>query len=218
MRALLLDLGGTVFRSGSEMLALLGDAEPATRDVVARRGPLGPETDDLWDKMIRSEITEREYWQYRSDEVGAALGRPGWPIQEFMHTLYGLAGDGIIRPAAAELMAEAKAAGHPVGVLTNDLRAFHGDTAMAAHPVLADVDALVDASVTGVLKPDPRAYALAARALDREPGEIVFVDDMPWNVRGAREAGMVALELDLTDPDAVWPQARAALGLAGVGV
>lgn len=213
MRALLLDLGGTVFRSGSEMLALLGDAEPATRDVVARRGPLGPETDDLWDKMIRSEITEREYWQYRSDEVGAALGRPGWPIQEFMHTLYGLAGDGIIRPAAAELMAEAKAAGHPVGVLTNDLRAFHGDTAMAAHPVLADVDALVDASVTGVLKPDPRAYALGAAALGHDPSDIVFVDDMPWNVRGAREAGMVALELDLTDPDAVWPQARAALGL-----
>lgn len=214
MRALLLDLGGTVFRSGSEMLALLGDAEPTTAAVVARRGPLGPERDELWDRMIDEEITERAYWQLRSDEIGAALGRD-WPIQEFMHTLYALAGDAIIRPAAAALMADARAAGHPVGVLTNDLRAFHGDTAMAAHPVLATVDALVDASVTGVLKPDPRAYALAAAALGRAPGEIVFVDDMPWNVRGAREAGMVALELDLTDPDAVWPAARTALGLAG---
>jgi putative hydrolase of the HAD superfamily len=213
MRALLLDLGGTVFRSGAEMLELLGEAEPAARAVAARRGPLGPEPDALWERMIRSEITERAYWQARSDEVGAALGRAGWPIQEFMHTLYALAGDAIVRPAAAALIADARAAGHPVGVLTNDLRAFHGDTAMAAHPVLADVDALVDASVTGVLKPDPRAYALAAVALGRDPGEIVFVDDMPWNVRGAREAGMTALELDLTDPDAVWPQARAALGL-----
>lgn len=213
MRALLLDLGGTVFRSGSEMLALLGDAEPAVRHVVARRGPLGPEPDALWDRMLRSEVTEREYWQARCDEVGAALGRAGWPIREFMHTLYALAGEAIIRPAAAALIADAQAAGHPVGVLTNDLRAFHGDTAMAAHPVLAGLDALVDASVTGVLKPDPRAYALAASSLHREPGEIVFVDDMPWNVRGAQEAGMTALELDLTDPDAVWPRARAALGL-----
>jgi putative hydrolase of the HAD superfamily len=212
MRALLLDLGGTVFRSGSEMMALLGEARPATAAVVARRGPLGPEPDELWDRMIRSEITERDYWQRRSDEVGAALGRD-WPIQEFMHTLYSLVGDDIIRPAAAALVADARAAGHRIGVLTNDLRAFHGDTAMAAHPVLTQVDVLVDASVTGILKPDPRAYALAAERLGTAPGEIVFVDDMPWNVTGARKAGMIALELDLTDPAAVFVQARAELGL-----
>lgn len=212
MRALLLDLGGTVFRSGSELLALLGGAEPGAAAVVARRGPLGPEPDILWDRMIRQEITERDYWARRSDEVGAALGRD-WPIQEFMHTLYALCGDDIIRPAAAALVADARAAGHRVGVLTNDLRAFHGDTAMASHPVLTQVDVLVDASVTGILKPDPRAYALAAERLDTAPGEIVFVDDMPWNVTGARKAGMIALELDLHDPAAVFAQARAELGL-----
>jgi putative hydrolase of the HAD superfamily len=193
------------------MLALLGDAEPAVRAVVARRGPLGPEHDALWHRMITEEITEREYWQCRSDEVGAALGRPGWPIQEFMHTLYGLAGDDIIRPAAAELIADARAAGHKVGVLTNDLRAFHGETAMASHPFLAEADAVVDASVTGILKPDPRAYALAAEALHTPARDIVFVDDMPWNVAGAAAAGMIAIELDLTDPDCAFAQARAEL-------
>ncbi|MBW0115175.1 HAD family hydrolase [Pseudonocardia abyssalis] len=212
MRALLLDLGGTVFRSGNEMLALLGEAEPATAAVVARRGPLGTEPDPSWDAMIRREITEREYWALRSDEVGAALGRE-WPIQEFMHTLYALVGDDIIRPAAAELIADARAAGHRIGVLTNDLRAFHGETAMASHPVLAQVDALVDASVTGILKPDPRAYALAAAELGTAPGDIVFVDDMPWNVTGARAAGMIAVELDLTDPDAAFAVARRELNL-----
>jgi putative hydrolase of the HAD superfamily len=211
LRALLLDLGGTVFRSGSEMMALLGDAEPAVRGVVARRGPLGPEHDALWQSMIGEEITEREYWKHRSDEVGAALGRPGWPIQEFMHTLYGLAGDDIIRPSAAELIADAQAAGHKVGVLTNDLRAFHGETAMASHPFLARADAVVDASVTGILKPDPRAYALAVEALDTPAADIVFVDDMPWNVAGARNAGMIAIELDLTEPDKAFAQARRAL-------
>ncbi len=193
------------------MMALLGDAEPAVRRVVARRGPLGPEPDALWRSMIGGEITEREYWQHRSDEIGAALGRPGWPIQEFMHTLYGLAGDAIMRPAAAELIADAQAAGHRVGVLTNDLRAFHGETAMASHPFLAQADAVVDAAVTGILKPDPRAYALAVEALDTPAGEIVFVDDMPWNVAGATAAGMIAIELDLTEPDRAFDEARAAL-------
>lgn len=212
-RALLLDLGGTVFRSGSEMMGLLGEQQPAAREVVARRGPLGPSTDPLWDSMIREEISEREYWARRSDEVGRALGRPGWPIQEFMHTLYALAGDDIIRPEAAELIADTRTAGVRVGVLTNDLRAFHGDTAMAAHPVLDEVDVLVDASVTGILKPDPRAYALAAERLGADPAEIVFVDDMPWNIAGARRAGMIALELDLTDPGKVFDEARTELGL-----
>ncbi len=207
---MLLDLGGTVFRSGSEMMALLGEGQPALRDVVARRGPLGPERDELWEQMLRSEITERDYWQRRSDEVGAALGR-SWPISEFMHTLYALAGDDIIRPAAAALAADARAAGHRIGVLTNDLRAFHGETAMASHPFLRSVDALVDASVTGILKPDPRAYALGAQALDTDPGDIVFVDDMPWNIEGARKAGMTAIELDLRDPERAFAEARDAL-------
>lgn len=212
MRALLLDLGGTVFRSGSELLGEYGVVEPRVRAVTARRGPLGTEPDPEWDAMIRQDISEREYWRIRSAEVGAALGRD-WPIQEFMHTLYALAGDGIIRPTAAALVADARAAGHRIGVLTNDLRAFHGDTAMAAHPVLDQVDVLVDASVTGILKPDPRAYALAAQALDTAPGDIVFVDDMPWNVAGARAAGMIAVEVDLTDPDAAFAVARRELDL-----
>ena len=130
LRALLLDLGETVFRSGSEMMALLGDAHPAARGVVA---------------------------------------------------------------------------------LTNDLCAFHGATAMASQPFLAQADAVVDASVTGILKPDPRAYALAVEALDTPAGVIVFVDDMPWNVAGAAAAGMIAIELDLTEPDRAFAEARAAL-------
>jgi putative hydrolase of the HAD superfamily len=211
-RALLLDLGGTAFSSGLERLALLGESEPAVREVAARRGPLGPEPDPLWDAMLGGELTERQYWQARSDEVGAALGRPGWPITAFMHLLYGLMED-VLRPEAGALIADAQAAGLPVGALTNDLKAFHGEGAMAASPVLLGLDALVDGSVTGVLKPDPRAYAIAAEALGRPAAEIVFVDDMPGNVDAGREAGMIALLLDLADPAEVFGRARKELGL-----
>ncbi len=211
-RALLLDIGGTAFSSGLERMALLGEREPATRPVVARRGPLGPEPDPQWDAMLRGEITERGYWQARSDEVGEALGRPGWPITEFMHLLYGLVEDGM-RPEAAALVADAQAAGIPVGALTNDLRAFHGEGAMARHPALLGLDVVVDASVTGILKPDLRAYAIAAEALGLPAPSIVFVDDMPANVDAARAAGMIALLLDLADPAEVFGRARKELGL-----
>ncbi len=211
-RGLLLDLGGTAFGSGLERLAFLGEREPAVRSIAARRGPLGPEPDPLWDAMLREEVTEREYWHARSDEVGAALGQPGWPITAFMHLLYSLVEDAL-RPEAAALVADAQAAGMRVGALTNDLTAFHGDDGMADDPFIAGLDALVDGSVTGVLKPDPRAYALAAEALGLPPSAIVFVDDMPWNAVAAREAGMIGLLLDLADPAEVFERARKELGL-----
>jgi putative hydrolase of the HAD superfamily len=211
-RGLLLDLGGTAFGSGLERLALLGEREPAVRSIAARRGPLGPEPDPLWDAMLREEVTERGYWRARSDEIGAALGSPGWPITEFMHLLYGVTSE-VVRPEAVSLVADAQAAGVPVGPLTNDLQAFHGDDGMASDPFIASLDALVDGSVTGVLMPDPRAYAIAAEALGLPPSEIVFVEDMPWNAAAAREAGMIGLLLDLTDPAEVFERARKELGL-----
>lgn len=210
-RALLLDLGGTAFDSGVEAMASLGEREPALRAVCARRGPLGTVPDAEWDDMIAFRITEREYWHRRCAEFGAALGRPDWTLHEFMHLLFAHSGP---RPGALRLTADARAAGIRVGVLTNDLRAFFGEAAMTAHPFLADVDVLVDGSETGILKPDPQAYALAARQLDLPPAEIVFVDDMPWNVEGARRAGMVTALLDYRDPDAAFDLAREAVGLA----
>ena len=101
-----------------------------------------------------------------------------------------------------------------VGALTNDLarvprRRRHGRRTRSSR----GLDALVDASVTGVLKPDPRAYAMAAEALGLPPSAIVFVDDMPWNVEAAREAGMIGLLLDLADPAEVFERARKELGL-----
>lgn len=45
---------------------------------------------------------------------------------------------------------------------------------------------------TGLFKPDPRAYLHAARALGRDPGAILFLDDMAENVQGARAVGLQA--------------------------
>jgi putative hydrolase of the HAD superfamily len=160
--------------------------------------------------MITGGITEREYWRRRCAELGAALGHPGWTLQEFMHLLFAHSG---LRPGADRLVTDARAAGVPVGVLTNDLRAFFGESSMSVHPFVGAVDVLVDGSDTGVLKPDPQAYALAARRLGLPPEEIVFVDDMPWSIEGARRAGMVTVLLDYRDPDAAFDAARAAVGL-----
>jgi putative hydrolase of the HAD superfamily len=189
-----------------------GAREPAVRSIAARRGPLGPEPDLLWEAMLRGEITERGYWRARSDEVGAALGRPGWPITAFMHLLYGMVTE-VLRPEAAALVVDARAAGVRVGALTNDLAAFHGPGWVERQEHLKLFDIIVDASLTGVLKPDPRAFASGAEALGLRPEQIVFLDDMPWNVEGARQAGLAAVQVPWDAPKPAIDTARELLGL-----
>jgi FMN phosphatase YigB (HAD superfamily) len=60
---------------------------------------------------------------------------------------------------------------------------------------------------------EPRAFSGGAKALGLPPGQIVFPDDMPWNVEGARQAGMTAVRVPWDDPGPAIDTARKLLGL-----
>jgi putative hydrolase of the HAD superfamily len=67
------------------------------------------------------------------------------------------------------------------------------------------VDAVVDSSVVGVEKPDPRIFHHAAAALGVRPEEAVHVGDLySVDVMGARAAGCRAI---LLDPAGAWAAA-----------
>ena len=100
---------------------------------------------------------------------------------------------GLVRDGALALIHDARAAGHPVGVLTNDLRAFHADEWIEQMHVLDEVDVLVDGSVEGYLKPHPRLYELMAERLGVGFADMVFVDDQMTNVRGAEALGITTV-------------------------
>jgi epoxide hydrolase-like predicted phosphatase len=51
-------------------------------------------------------------------------------------------------------------------------------------------DVVVYSHEEGVLKPDPRSYAIACERLGVAPERAVFVDDLAANVQGARALGM----------------------------
>ena len=213
--ALLLDYGGVVHRSTLELIADLAARHPELSDVVRRRGPLGTDHDEPWARMLRREISEREYWSLRAAEIGRVYGAD-WDVRALMTWIDDgeLAEAERVRPEAAELVADARAAGIKVGVLTNDMAAFHDEQWMSGQQMLTQVDALVDGSVTGVLKPDPRCYLDAADRLGTGPERVVFVDDIPWNVAGAEAVGMTAYLLDYTEPGIAFGLARKWLGLA----
>ncbi len=164
--------------------------------------------DERWAARDRGEITEREYWAGRAAEHG--LDIPG-----YMHHFYDPGGDHLVRQASWALLDEVQAAGRRVGLLTNDLSAFHGPDWHATISVLKRFDPVVDLSTTGYLKPDPRGYEIAIDAMGVDADDIVFTDDHHDNVAGGAAAGMVSVWFDVTDPAGSVERIRAALDRAG---
>jgi HAD superfamily hydrolase (TIGR01509 family) len=58
---------------------------------------------------------------------------------------------------------------------------------------LALFDAIALSFESGFIKPQARAFVIAAKQLVVDAGECVFIDDQQRNVNGAHEAGMAAI-------------------------
>ena len=217
-KALLLDIGGVVLKPATLILDELALTDPRLAAVLPPGG-LGRAGDDLWQQMLVRQVSEREYWRIRGEQIGAALGL-GSGTRPLMELLYDnpahrtpQAQAAYLRPQVVALIHEVRDAGIAVAALTNDLVDFHGQAWVDRQEWVGWFDLIVDASLTGILKPDPRAYAAGAEALGLSPPEIVYLDDMPWNVEGGLAAGLGAVRVDHDDPAAAVTTARRRLGL-----
>ena len=93
-----------------------------------------------------------------------------------------------VEPSMVDVVRTARAAGLRTGLLSNSWGLDY------ARDDWAELfDAVVISGEVGLRKPDPAIYALAADRLGLSPGQIVFVDDLTPNVRGAVVAGMVGV-------------------------
>ncbi len=94
---------------------------------VAWTGPFDPGADPQWRQVASGALSERQYWAIRAAEFGALTGRPG-TTRELIRAMYTDAENVLARREARALMSDARAAGLPVGILTNDLGAFHSQS------------------------------------------------------------------------------------------
>ena len=56
-------------------------------------------------------------------------------------------------------------------------------------------DEIVESSVVGVRKPEPRFYEIACERLAVAPNECVFLDDLGVNLKPARAMGMQTIKV-----------------------
>jgi epoxide hydrolase-like predicted phosphatase len=83
----------------------------------------------------------------------------------------------------------ARGAGIRTGMISNSWGAATYDRSL----LVELFDGAVISGDVGVRKPAPEIYALGARAVDLAPADCVFVDDLPFNLKPARELGMATV-------------------------
>lgn len=212
-RALVLDFGGVLSRTLFETHDLSEAALGLAPGTLTWRGPFDPAGDAPWRAMQAGAMTERAYWALRMRETGDLIGEVWTEFPHFVGRVRGADPTAVIRPEALDAIARAKAAGCRLAILSNELDLFYGADFRARLPFLSDFDAIVDATYTGILKPDPRAYAAVTDALGLAAGDCVFVDDQLKNIAGAESAGMQAVAFDVTDPLRSYAEALRRLGI-----
>ncbi|HEV3363416.1 MAG TPA: HAD-IA family hydrolase [Acidimicrobiia bacterium] len=214
---LLLDVGAVVVRTPFEMHRIAEARYGLPRGSLGWMGPYDPSSDPLWRSMQAGRLSELDYWHRRAEETERRAGRHGG-LRDYMAMCFGGPQAEFVRPEAEALVADARAVGLAVGVLTNETELLQGRAWIERVDVLRAVDALVDASVTGIMKPDPAAYRLALDALGLSAHRVLFVDDQPKNVAGARAVGIAAVRFDPTDVAGSFALIRRRLGLDSVQV
>nr|WP_042396926.1 HAD-IA family hydrolase [Streptacidiphilus carbonis] len=182
--ALLCDLDGVVrFYDHSEVNRLeraAGLAEGATmRIAFAPHNDLplllGRISRERWAQAIAGDLLAHGLTESQAVTLGRVFSTvPSW-----------------VDPGVVDLLRRARAAGCTLVLVTNATTWLEQDLAALGIADLADH--IVNSSLVGVAKPDPRIYRIAAERAAVPADRCLFVDDRQENIDAARAHGMTGL-------------------------
>jgi putative hydrolase of the HAD superfamily len=109
-----------------------------------------------------------------------------------------------------DLMRDAKARGHRMGLLTNNVREWE-PLWRSMLPVDEIFETVVDSGFVGCRKPDREIYDLTLERMGVAARECLFIDDTDVNCEAARELGMAAVHYRHNEQ--AIPEIKGALGL-----
>ncbi len=195
--AVLFDFGGVITESPFESFNRYEERIGVPRDTIRQINATNPDA-NAWARLERSEIGVDEF----ADLFEAEAAARGYQVSG-AQVLACLSGG--LRPRMVRAL-EILAARLPVGCITNNVRAGHGaamarDAASAAaiEEVMKLFGVVIESSVVGLRKPDPRIYELACSELGIDPARTAYLDDLGINCKPAAAMGMKAIKV--TDPD-----------------
>jgi putative hydrolase of the HAD superfamily len=200
-RAVIFDLGGVVFPSPVDALRAYETDTGLPHRFLSERML---DEAGAWVRLERGELDLDEFVSAFESECAAA-GR-AVDAAEIMRRISGGLGP---RPEMLTAIERLRATGLLVAALTNN---WLDDDGRFPSRVAATFDVVVESSVVGMRKPDPRIYEIVCARLDVPAEHCVFLDDFGVNLKPARALGMYTIKV--SDPSEALGELQAVLGVA----
>ena len=198
IKAVLWDFGGVFTTSPFEAFARFEQARGLPPNLIRTINSTNPDG-NAWARFESSAIDADEFDEAFRQEA-QALGHDvrGKEVLELL--------SGAFRPRMAAALAECKKH-FRVGCITNNMKRAADapatpagdDRAAQSVRTMALFDVIVESSVEGVRKPQPRIYQIACERLGVAPSQAVFLDDLGINLKPARAMGMTTIKVVTED-------------------
>jgi putative hydrolase of the HAD superfamily len=206
VEAVIWDFGGVLTTSPFAAFARFEREHGLPADII-RRTNAANHLENAWAKFERAEVDIEAFDQLFAEEslaLGAEVrGKNVLPL---------LAGD--LRPEMVEALKRV-GANFKTGCITNNLPANGIGSKDGRSLYIAEVMVLfnhvIESAKIGLRKPDPRIYRMMVEALDVDPNNCVYLDDLGVNLKPAREMGMTTIKV-ISGPQAI-AELEAATGL-----
>ncbi|MCA8900799.1 MAG: HAD-IA family hydrolase [Hyphomonas sp.] len=192
-KAVIWDFGGVFTSSPFDAFSRYEAERGLPKDFIRTVNSHNPLT-NAWALLEQSKVNAEEFDGLFQAEA-RALGHdvPGKDILALL--------SGNVRPAVVEALKVCKSHGK-VGCITNNAPVGKGASmtndskkAEQLEEIFAQFDHLIESSKIGIRKPDPRIYELMCEALEVDPADCVYLDDLGINLKPAREMGMTTIKV-----------------------
>lgn len=210
IKAILWDFGGVFTTSPFEAFARFERAHGLPKDLIRTINSTNPDT-NAWAQFESSAIDVDGFdTAFRAEAEALGHSVRGKDVLELL--------SGEFRPRMVAALSTCKEH-YKVACITNNMKKAGEGPAMAATDeraqtaatVMAQFDIVVESSVEGVRKPNPRIYRIACDRLGVRPEESVFLDDLGINLKPARAMGMTTIKV--VDEDQALKELGVATGL-----
>jgi epoxide hydrolase-like predicted phosphatase len=198
-RGLLVDFGGVLTTDVFASFQAFCRDEGLAPETVAQRFRADPGARDLLAALETGEMAEAEF----EPRFAALLG---------VERHEGLIDRLFAGMAPDQSMIDAVIAARRAGVRTGMVSNSWGSGRYDRHRFEEMFDGTVISGEVGLRKPSPKIYELGARAIGLPASQCVFVDDLPGNLKPARELGMATVHH--RGADTTIPELERLLGVA----
>lgn len=193
LKVVLWDFGGVLTTSPFEAFTRFEQDNDLPKDFIRSINATNPD-DNAWAQFESNAIDADAF-----DEAFAIESKAkGFEVRG-KAVLALLSGD--IRPNMVSTLKQIKTM-YRVGCITNNVKSGQGagmarssQKAAAIAEVMALFDVVIESSLVGIRKPNPKIYQMACEAMDVTPEDALFIDDLGINLKPAKALGMQTIKV-----------------------